>query len=268
MFSEKQVMAKKSVEELVKETRGAAAAFLEDLTHIREVLNRAEPDKGEVRRLSNVLRRLLVDNGGDLSGVAAPRLGRYELSSFDNAIFFRAERKAPFIFFQSGGASVYGVFMRAAMVDQGNKSRSISVFNPEQTIPLRLDNFLSQNVLCLNGIWASRRGVIKYIANIASGVHTGQPKGPEEILLNRIRHVAKHSLQIIPPGIVAPESQTASKFLFDLRALSEADMELKYDPKALDPVLVELIAVAHLLLISPDIAKLEQLVKLELGAQS
>jgi hypothetical protein len=57
----------KNNHELILATREAAAAFVEDIPHVREVVNRANADRGELRRLSNVLRRLLlVDNGGDL----------------------------------------------------------------------------------------------------------------------------------------------------------------------------------------------------------
>jgi hypothetical protein len=76
-------MVKKTTEELLNVTRGAAMALVEDLPHIREVVNRPDPDKGELRRLSNELRRLLIDNGGDLRDVAAPRIGRFKLLSFE-----------------------------------------------------------------------------------------------------------------------------------------------------------------------------------------
>jgi hypothetical protein len=72
-------MTPEIVKELKLATRDAAAAFVEDMPHIREVLNRVNPDRGELRRLSNPLRRLLIDNGGDLRDIAAPRIGRFKL---------------------------------------------------------------------------------------------------------------------------------------------------------------------------------------------
>lgn len=256
-------MPKIPADELTKATRSKAAAFVEDLPHIREILKRTDTDKRAVRSLSNELRRILVD--GDLRDVAAPRIGRYSLLSFDNAPIFKAERKAPFAFFQSGGAAVCGAFIRAGMVEHGNRRRALDYFDSEQTISLPLDNFLSQKVLCLNGTWASRREVIKYVAHVAHGVHSGQPRDAEHILLNRIRHVAKFSVQPVPPGLGAPEGEKMLSFQFNIDALSDGDMEFTYDAKAIDPTLVELLATAHLLVISPDIVKLEASIKQELG---
>ena len=55
-------------------TRETAAAFIEDMRHLRDVVNK--PDATELRRLTNILRRLLID--GDLGKIAAPRIGRFE----------------------------------------------------------------------------------------------------------------------------------------------------------------------------------------------
>jgi hypothetical protein len=252
-------MVKKTTEELLNVTRGAAMALVEDLPHIREVVNRPDPDKGELRRLSNELRRLLIDNGGDLRDVAAPRIGRFKLLSFDNNPVFKAERKEPFAFYQSGGAAVYGVHMRAATLVKGPKVRALENFDPDRTLPLDLDNFLSQKVLCLNGKWASRRECIKYIANIASGVHSGQPKDTEHLLLNRIRHVAAYEIGNHGANVVG------AKLRFNTDAFSDSEMEFAYSANSVDPVLIELLASARLLTMSPDIEKLESSIKNELG---
>lgn len=47
-------------EEMLAATRMAAAALLEDMQYIREVVERSEPSRGELRRLSGTLRRLLI----------------------------------------------------------------------------------------------------------------------------------------------------------------------------------------------------------------
>jgi hypothetical protein len=48
--------------QLLQATREAAAAFVEDMACIRETLARADKiTPGEIRRLSAILRRLLVD---------------------------------------------------------------------------------------------------------------------------------------------------------------------------------------------------------------
>jgi hypothetical protein len=87
-------------EQLVSATREAAAAFIEDLAHIRDVVNKTDPDGAELRRLSNVLRRFLIDDGGDLKDIAAPRIGRVVLLSPDNKPFLA--RDLEYEFFGSG----------------------------------------------------------------------------------------------------------------------------------------------------------------------
>lgn len=258
------LMAKKSTEELLKATREAAAAYVEDLPHMREVVNRQNIDKGELRRLSNVLRRLLIDNGGDLRNIAAPRIGRVTLLSFDNSPILKAKGPSP-SFFQSGGASLFGVFFRAAMLSTGQSSQEPDHFNYEQTVSLPLDNFLAQKVLCLKGNWTSRREVIKYIANIASGVHSGVPKEADHLLLDQIRNAATYSVIPVPPEYGEPAGATMPSYTFNLEVLKDSEKEFAYSAGAIDPVLVELLAVAHLLTISPDIGKLESNIKLELG---
>ena len=52
-------------DELLRVTREAAAAFAQDMEHMREIIKRPIPDSGEIRRVSGTLRRLLIDNGGD-----------------------------------------------------------------------------------------------------------------------------------------------------------------------------------------------------------
>ena len=58
----------------------------------------------------------------------------------------------------------------------------------ERTALVRLDGFLSQKILCLGGEWVSRGAVIKYVANVASGVHSTVPEDPEHLLIARIRN--------------------------------------------------------------------------------
>jgi hypothetical protein len=66
-----------------EETLEAAAAFLEDMQHIREILARPNPIRGELRRLSNILRRLLPDR--DLQNIAPCRnLDPLQIDAPDN----------------------------------------------------------------------------------------------------------------------------------------------------------------------------------------
>ena len=46
---------------MLADTRDAAVAFLEELHHFREIIEREETSPGELRRASVPLRRLLID---------------------------------------------------------------------------------------------------------------------------------------------------------------------------------------------------------------
>lgn len=254
------ILAPEERAQLIAATQGVASAFIEDMPHIRQVLNRTDPDKGEIRRLSNVLRRLLIDKGGDLRDIAAPRIGKFTLLSPDIGPFYKSARKEPFVYFQSGNVSVFGISFAAILFEPGSQARKVDGYNPDATVALPMDNFLSQKVICLKGDWVTRRDVIKYVANVASGVHSGKPKEKEHHLLNRIRHVA--TLKMVTP----PAGPPMPGFGLNLQALSDAELPFSYDKNNIDPVLVELLAAADYLAKSPDLLKLETVVTEELRA--
>lgn len=263
-------MSKKSVEERLLETKQGAAAFIEDLEHIRDIVRTSDKaNAGEIRRLSNVLRRLLIDNGGDLRSIAPPRIGRFTLASFDNGPILKSEAKKPIAFYQSGGGAIFGVYVRAGLIEANRPGeppgpRPLDNFDPESTISLPLDNFLAQKLICSREGWATRAQIIKYVANVASGVHTGTPREAYEQLLNRARRAVSYSVQQIslPDGSKA-ESLNVAAHMDVIH--SDADLPFRYDPGHVDPTLVELLAAAQLLLISPDIANLEMSIRQEFG---
>lgn len=242
-------------------TREAAAALVEDLQHMREILGRTDPSRAELRRLSVTLRRILVER--DLSDVAAPRIGRIKLKAPDNKPIVKSNKKLPILYFGSGGVEVFGVHVRCTMLEQAAAARPLADFHPGRTVELRVDSFLSQPVLCLHGEWASRARVIEYMANIASGAHSGSPetatvnKRDAYRLLSRIRSVSSYSVN---NGITT--------IAIDVSAATVDDPPFKYTPTAIDPVLLELLAAAHYLVISEDTAKLEQMIVEEIKAHT
>ncbi len=92
-------------------TREAAAAFIEDMEHFREVLKRTDPIRGELRRLSGALRRLLVER--DIAKIATPRIGRIMIAAPDNKPLLKAGEKAPYLFVGSGGIDAFGMMIPA-----------------------------------------------------------------------------------------------------------------------------------------------------------
>jgi hypothetical protein len=255
-------------EKLLLATREAAAAFIEDMPHIREIVNKPDPDRGDPRRLSNILRRLLIDNGGDLPDIAAPRIGKLKLNTPDNKPFYKLDQQQPYVFFGSGGATLFGVNVRAAMQMRGSinpgpgEARALLPqfehgFDGQGCVSLPTNNFLSQRVLCLNGKWVTRRDAIKYIANIGSGVHSGSPKEKVEKLIADIRKAGSYR---VANGAFTMSFNPSNTSPFPIVE------KFQYRPDAIDPVLAEVLAAAHYLIQSPDIQTLESTVRRELSA--
>jgi hypothetical protein len=241
--------------EQLTQTREAAAALVEDLAHIREILG-GNPSRDEWRRLSGTLRRILVD--GDLTRLAAPRIGRILLRSPDNKPFIKVitQLDPPPIFFASGGAKAFGMLFRVMTLNMGvvnEKDRAkLFAFDAEKIVQLRLENFLSQQVLLFRGAWATRRDVIKYMANIASGVHSDAPSERADILLRNIQRAITYS--------------RSTGVYFNTKAIRGEDIAFRYDPDELDVVLLELMAAAAFLVSSDDTARLEVAIQDELDA--
>ncbi len=241
-------------ERLLVATKEAAAALVEDMAHIREVLAREEIIPREIRLLSGVLRRLLVDN--DLRSIAPPRIGPVSILAPDNSAIYHAARKQPVFLFASGGITVLKCEFRAIVGIPGKKFVHDPDFDKTKTIHLSMDGFLNQNVLALDNQWANRRHVIKYIANVASGVHSSAASLPDEKLLTRIRRCIKWSAY-----------GGGAKIDVDYAAFPDvnSDLPFKWSSTAIDFVLIELLAAAHFLSISPDIQALESFILAELG---
>jgi hypothetical protein len=235
------------------DTKEQAAALLDDLPYLRGISAQPDHSPAEIRRVSGTLRRLLVER--DITIVAAPRLGRFMFFAPDNKPFYSAGRKIPFTFFASGGMEVFGVKFRSTIVDLQISRPSLGLIDPERTIELRLDGFMSQHVLSLSGRWISRADVIKYVANVGHGVHSGVPQTPTETIISRIRRVARYT-----------KSDKNLAITVEMKALeSGADLPFRYSPEAIDPIILELLAAIHFLLISPDTSRLEMAIRDEFG---
>ena len=100
--------------------------------------------------------------------------------------------------------------------------------------------------MSFEGQWVSRSDVIKYVANVISGVQSGKLKTDTDSLINRIRHAVTLS-------VVGDKTTIA----FNPDVFHKIDLPIQYDPKAIDPVLFELLVTIHMLVNSPDIVRLE-----------
>jgi hypothetical protein len=245
---------------LLLATREAAAAFVEDMAYIREALGKADrTTPGEIRRLSAVLRRLLIDK--DLRSIAPPRIGSLSLLVPDNEPIYRAARRQKVRIFESGGIHVFNNEIRAIVTGQAGNLALDPNFDKTRTVAVSLDGFLNQRVLAHNDEWATRGQVIKYIANSGSGVHSKPTKvssPPEafEIVLSRLRTCLKYT----------KEGETGIKITVNWAAYGGANSsDFTWAPNSIDSVLVELLCSAHFLAISPNIHSLELSIHKEFG---
>jgi len=175
--------------ELLTDSKDAAVAFFEDMRHLREIVAKPPPKRTELRRISSILRRLLIDD--DLKTVAAPRLSPLLVMEPDNKAAYKQLEHNPTGFFGSAGielgnVTVGGLTLVFGTLPAPSPALPTSTYADACT-EVRLDNFLSQRVLYLSGSWATRRGVIKYVANVASGVHTRDAKTKDDMLIEDIR---------------------------------------------------------------------------------
>jgi hypothetical protein len=247
------ISKKKAIAQRVKDTLEAASAFIEDMSYFRSLSTIEDPEKADLRRSSAVLRRLLID--GDLGQIAAPRIGKFQIKAPDNKPLYVSARKQAFPFLMSGGASIFGIWVRCGIVERAGQPRAMPKdYDPGRIIDLRQDSFCKQHVLSFEGNWISRAEVIKYVANVSSGVHSGKPRTDVDHLIDRVRHAARFSVDGDVPTIE-----------FNPDVFHKITLPIQYDPKAIDPVLFEILVTIHLLVSSPDIVRLEAEIAKELS---
>ncbi|MER9032422.1 hypothetical protein [Mesorhizobium sp. M0674] len=241
---------------LLAATKQAAIALLEDIEHIKRVVSTKKTSRTEVRYLSTTLRRLLVDR--ELAEIAAPRMGRILLSVPDNKPFYAIEKDAPFRFFASGGAPLFGARMRPLMARETSpamREREMMLLNlTDATTQVRLDGFLAQKVICLNGAWASRQEVIKFVANLSSGAHTGLPKQPVEVVLAKTRN----AVSVTSDGGNITLTAAGSVPIFE-----NLSSDFAYAPESMDVVLHEVLSAGYYLTESPDVNELIKQIQVE-----
>lgn len=235
------------------ETREAAAAFLEDLEYSREILAGTKHSPSQIRRLSAILRRLLVEQ--DLARVAAPRIGRLLLATPDNEPIYHAEKNQPYGFFSSGGAQVFGLRIRAMRDERHVPIRKIENFDGERVLYLGLDKFLAQRVLCLNGLWISRHATVKYVANVASGVHSGAAASREDAAMAHIRRCVR----------LLRDGEDIRIWVDGAKLAVPIPTDFSYSPTSIDAVLFEVMSAAQFMIISPTVLELEKKVRVEMG---
>lgn len=96
--------------------------------------------------------------------------------------------------------------------------------------------------------------MIKYVANIASGVHSGVPKNETDTIISNIRNCATYS-----------KKDGKLHTHIHLGSIRTPSTNFLYSANSIDPILFELICAAHYFTTSPDIVRLEKLIHEEVG---
>src|SRR5262245_44431519 len=101
---------------MLADTRDSAIAFFEDLGHLRELFDEDPVPRHEIRRLSAILRRWLVER--DITTIGAQRCGRLMFCEPDNKPVYKMSEKERVLFFISGGNTPTRP-IRALLVTEG-----------------------------------------------------------------------------------------------------------------------------------------------------
>lgn len=252
---------------LRERTKSTAHALLEDIPYIRGVVARQDTSRREIRHLSAVLRRLLID--GDLVLVAKPRIGKIKLHSLDNSMATKESAYRGHIrLFFCGDVNIFGQYigtfdLHEIPQDQAPAELTVESVNallyPQggqlmKPILLGAEQFLSQKVICFMGHWIQRREVIKYMANLGSGVHSDLPFHDEQFMLARTRNAVQVSKGPNGPHV---------HLVWEDASPSDAALFRPAPPESVDPVLIELLATANSLTLSPDVRRLEEALQKE-----
>lgn len=233
--------------ERVIATRGAAAAFVEDIHHLRDVLADTDARRGEIRRLSVILRRLLVD--GELELIAGPRIGKVLVTSPQNK---RIYRDAGFDngMWLSGGARIFGFAFRNVGTYEADT-------DPDETVLLKVKDFLNQAVIYFEQTWVKRKSVITYVANKGSAAHTG-----------KIIETDHHLLEAFQRKIFIGKKDRTTRISVNFHRGEFLDVDvskMELTAEAVDGIFLELLSAAAYLVDSPDIMKLEAAIITEVG---
>lgn len=233
------------------DTATTAEALIDDLAYLREKLKDTNPSPGDIRRLSAIVRRLLID--GDLQDVAGPRIGRVGLTAPDSLALIRSAEAKPFQLLIVGLHSMFGSAYWAVAIEGalpvGAKPRTeIPGWEPNRLTTLSVDSFLAQRVIQFGGEWATRGDVIKYIANFAHGVHSTATAGAQKRaikVIDRVRYIATY------------DTRKSNDRMLQINVSFLINHSTDRAPDTVDIALALLWNAAYYLIISHDVSRLE-----------
>lgn len=216
--------------------------LLDDLDEVSRLAAVAGPSPGELRRVAGILRRLLLEQ--ELILCASHYGDRISILANESRSVRRAIESdiGGVKLALAGGGTAFGITYGVVVLG----GTTPSSYDPSATANLKCDAFLSQWVAFFSRRFLSRRDVIKYVANKAGGVHyDGARDDQHEATLSRLR--SAFSIGLDDDGIV--------RLRFDAKAFDEA-VEFTYEPRCIDPALLEIHITCQILARSPTVQAL------------
>lgn len=237
-------------------TYEAAIILADDLRFIRQILIKREVKAGDVRRISVLLRRLLIE--GEITEVAAPRIGRllFEVPEYKED---HRSNAGLWVFYATSVPPMFGLPLEAlsgifhGKVDP-NQETGGGLVLPSTTGPdagriqLRLDGFMNDQIGRHGNTAIKRRDIIKYVSYKGFGVHA---RGQDEEIFKLIED-ARYCLTIRmnPTGIQLNVSDLGRK-------------PPNYEHSDIDVALMHLFSTAYYLCKSPMVQQLEEVIAQE-----
>jgi hypothetical protein len=237
--------------EMQTATRSTAFALSDDLKHTRDVLSKEMPSQGDIRRLSTLLRRILLD--GDLRKVAGPRTEKVTILAPQLKPFHQHHEREPSHLFIGGaikfpGGSFSNVRMATNPMEGGHLIR------PDELVELNIEQFIAQRVLYYKTRWVTRKSVIKYVVIVAHAAHSADPaKDVDFAFIDDLKY--RVAIQPNENGFPTIDFTDFDK--------EQTDSYLRYDRNRIDLALAMLHSTASYLVASPSIVELERLIDIE-----
>lgn len=244
---------------LIEDTKEHAIAFVEDLESLKQTFSSEPTDPAKLRHASVVLRRWLVE--GLLARLASPRIGRLYIDTIDNRVIHGQANEVDTQFFQSAGAMVHGIWLSGIMLSDPYFAKRLN-YLPDKRIVLKIDDFRKQRVIYSLGRWFSRDQVIKFVANVADGVHAGKAKEQWEADVGNVRQVITVREDTDEAGnVILKPSVFLGDQLPDYRTVN-------YKKNEINAVFLEILSTFYFISTSRKIDELVGVIKTELGIDS
>ena len=119
---------------------------------------------------------------------------------------------------------------------------------------VKIESFKNQRIFCFESQWISRAEVIEFVANKASGVHSSEPS---DQVLPAIRRSFTYD---------RGENGDINVLMNLPGTPAEKEKPFEYNPKKIDPLLAEILGASRLIVESPDVVRLEEAIRQEIGA--